>query len=236
MTLRSCSICRAVSGDLVGGKKIAILGSGICNGCQDALHRLEDIYRRDFERRTETKIELVIPWPAIKQFSWPPRGSVMLSGWAVDLREFAIALAGEHLVGGRRSYESWRSENLERIAALEAEKDQGDAKAKIGRDSELDELKRSLAKAEKRKGSTAEHPLFSLALERVGDWKVREKGQYLDITFSFRMLVDGFRGASKEKVERHFLLVSKEYAAAIDVIGERLRELEAKASASGFGA
>jgi hypothetical protein len=92
-----------------------------------------------------------------------------------------------------------------------------------------------LAKAEKRKGSTAEHPLFSLALERVGDWKVQEKGQYLDVTFSFRMLVDGFRGASKEKTEKHFLLVSKEYAATIDVIGERLRELEAKASASGSG-
>jgi hypothetical protein len=222
-SLRSCEICRSLEGDLVGDVKIALLDTGICNGCRESLDKLEQWYRTDFEGRTDQKFQQVIPWPAVKQFTWPPYSDVIVSGIAVDLREFAIGIGDEFLVSGKRSYESHRAEVTARIAELDKLIPTCDkADQKMIMEKEQDMAHRRLDAIEKRRRVTGERKLFTIGIEHMDGLKVKPQGHYLEVTFRFETVKDKFlTGGRKAVTESHRWLIHQEYAAAVDYIQKR---------------
>jgi hypothetical protein len=201
---------QSIEGDLVLNKKIAISDGGVCNGCLDEMARLIPLYRRDFENRTGVKVLLVIPWPAVKLFSWPPHAAV-LDGIDVRKKEFAIAITADYLLAGRRSFEGQKLEVAEALKEVESDPSLSNAY----REDEIETIRRHLEAIEKRRKVNNERQLFSIPLERMSAFTMESRGDFIAVSFMFRNLKDTLHRGRQEIKEKQILVISKEFEAAM---------------------
>jgi hypothetical protein len=227
--MKTCNICGKAEGEVaLSGTRIQINGNGVCNMCKREMVNLEEIYGADYGNRTGQKIQKVIPWPAFKEFTWPPHADVLVSGWELRTCEFAVALTEAGLVSGRRSILSYEDEAAKKLAdlsrAIEASNDY-EERTKLRRD--FDRLKRRLETVEELV-KAGEHPLFIIPFENVLDIKVVKEDDWLHVEFREKKMKGGFFGGKKETVKEHRWIISPLYDDVINTIVERVRKKNPK--------
>ena len=222
--MHSCTLCNKQEGEpTIKGVKIAIGEHGVCNVCSEELANLEKLYMADFEDRTGQKIDMAIPWPAIREFTWPPHSAVIVSGWELRSCEFAIGLAETSLISGRRSIRSFEEEAAKRMAQLskqiEASKSY-EERALLRRD--YDRFQRGFEKIEDL-ARAGERQLFIIPLANMQDFKSTKQDGWIAVEFRLRKQKTGFFGGRKDTLEKHRLLVSTHYMDFVKELEARVR-------------
>ncbi|MBC7108560.1 MAG: hypothetical protein H5T41_07225 [Methanomassiliicoccales archaeon] len=220
--MKACSICQMVEGYIApGGSKLVVEENGVCNVCKTELKKLEEIYKKDFENRTGQVVTKTIPWPAFKEFSWPPHSAVLVSGWELRSKEFAVGITDSAIVGGRRSMASFEEE----AAAQMRELAEAIEKAKsyeerflLRREYDLRRKKLDLIEKTMKAG---DRPLFILPLATIRNLRYDRKDSWLVVDFEKVEIKSGLFGSKKEKVEKHRWVISALYEDAIVLLKER---------------
>ncbi len=221
--MKLCNICRKAQGDLAGKDRIVVGERGVCNICSRELMVLEEMYRQDFLERTEQRFDVVIPWPAFKTFTWPPNALILVSGWAVNRREFAVGISCDYIVAGRRSIKGIEKEMIERIEDLKKRKEE--AKEEVDKrsiDREIEEWELRLKYLAKMK-SQGERRLVSIPLERAVVRKVEKKDDWIVFEFDHLELVEKILGGEREEVKKEQWVVSAAYEDALKKLEERVK-------------
>jgi hypothetical protein len=220
--MKVCSLCESGDREMVSGKTVVVEEDGICGACKEGLVRMENTYRRDFERRTEMKIEAVIPWPAVKQFSWPPYASVVVSGWGAVQVEFGIGIGETHLIAGRRSFQSWREEIVSMIVEKTDQTQGAGMEARITLESEIDMLRQKLDSINRRERGTRERPLFSMTVENLRNATMERQKGWIEVCFEAEELRPKMMKGKKVVTKKHMLLVSGHYEDVLSTLVRRI--------------
>jgi hypothetical protein len=223
--MKTCNLCGQVEGEItLDGSKIMVEGYGVCNKCRNEIASLGENYREDYENRTGQKIEKIIPWPAFKEFSWPPHADVLLSGWELKTCEFAIAMTETSLVSGRRSIASMEDDVTRRISelskAIEESKDYGE-RTKLRRD--FDRYKRKMEKVEDL-AKAGERKLFIISIDKIVGIETEKRGDWVHVSFKERKIKTGFFGGKKEITVPQRWIVTALYEDTINALVKRVRE------------
>jgi hypothetical protein len=222
--MRVCSLCESGDREMVSGKLVMVGEDNICGACKEGLVSMEKIYRRDFEQRTEMKIETVIPWPAIKQFTWPPNAAVVISGWGAVQVEFAIGIGDTHLIAGRRSFQSWREEVVSRIVE-KTEKAQGASlEERITLESDIDMLRRKLDSVNRRERGAKERPLFSMSIANLKNAAMERQKAHVEVSFEAEELKAKTLKGKKVVTKKHVLVISRYYEEALTALVSRIND------------
>lgn|GEM_PF-1844609 len=224
--LKTCSLCNSVMGDVVEGKRIRLTEQGICTVCLEELQKLEGKYRMDFEARTGREIKYVIPWPAFRDFTWPPYHAVITSGWQFHKHEFGMAFTDDTIFAGRRSIQSFEDDALATMAELHEQLEVADdpgERVRIRR--ELQKWQRRLDKVEEllRQG---ERPLFSIPMDIVRAVRRAETDEWIQIGMSIASIKTKFFGGKKEAMVEEYFVVSQIYRPAIDYLTDELKRFD----------
>ncbi|MDH7509279.1 MAG: hypothetical protein QHH00_07785 [Methanomassiliicoccales archaeon] len=205
-----------------GGQKLIIEESGVCNVCKSELKKLEEIYKKDFEKRTSQVMLRTIPWPAFKEFSWPPHSAVLVSGWELRSKEFAVGITDSAIIGGRRSIASLEEEIAAQIKVLaEAIERAESIEERLLLRKEYDLTRKKLDPLEK-KIRVGDRPLFILPLYTVRNFHFDQKDSWLFVGFEKIDIKSGLLRLNREKVERHRWVVSAIYRDAIVLLDKMI--------------
>jgi hypothetical protein len=222
--MKVCSLCETGDREMVSGKLVVVGEDNICGACKEGLLSMEKIYRKDFERRTEMKIETVIPWPAIKRFTWPPHAAVVISGWGAVTVEFAIGVGDTHLIAGRRSFQSWREEVVSKIVEATDKAQGASLEERITLESEIDMLRRKLDSVNRRERGAHERPLFSLPIANMRSAAMERQKEFIEVTFASEELKPKTLKGKKVVTTKHMLLISRYYEEALAALVRRINE------------
>ena len=214
--MKTCSICQMVEGYITtSGSKLIVEEEGVCNVCKIELKKLEEIYKKDFEKRTGQVVTKVIPWPAFKEFSWPPHSAVLVSGWELRRKEFAVGITDSAVVGGRRSMSSYEEEFAtqlrELVEAIEKSKSY-EQRFLLRREYDMKRKKLDLIERTMKAG---DRPLFILPLAIIRNLYYDQKDSWLVVNFEKVEIKTKPFGSKMEKVEKHRWVISALYEDAM---------------------
>ncbi len=221
----TCNLCKKVEGDVVRGKKIKLSDFAVCTVCSQELEKLEDLYRNDFGEKTGEEIKGVVPWPAFKEFSWPPYSAVIISGWEYHKHEFGMVFSDNFIISGRRSYQSMENKALDTMHSLSEElenTDDGREKMKLRR--ELKKCEKRLDKIEKLMAS-GERDIFTIPLEKITDLKEEVSPFWITIKLRYTRHKETFLGGKKKVTEQEYFIFSRIYEEVADFLVSRVKEL-----------
>jgi hypothetical protein len=231
--LKTCNLCNQAEGDVVHGRKIVIEEYGVCSICKDELVRLEEVYIQDYENRTGSKVEKVVPWPAFNGFSWPPYSDVIVSGWEFQKHEFGLAITENLLLAGRRSIQSYEQQAFDRMQELQqAIETTEDYREKIELRSELRTWQKRLEGIEKliRMG---ERRLPMISLELVTEMEGEFSEDWIKVKFTCRRVKSTFFNKKKEVRSKDFFKFSRLYEDAFECMADKVRKSGGKVIVSG---
>lgn len=222
--MRVCSLCESGDREMVSGKLVVVEDDNICGACKQGLVRLERIYKKDFESRTEMRLDGIIPWPAIKRFSWPQYAAVVTSGWGVVQVEFAIGIGDTHMIAGRRSFQSWREEVVSMIVEKTEKAQTAGLEERITLESDIDVLRKKLDRVNKRESGAKERPLFSLALDHLTNATMQRQKDWIELMFEAEEMRMGGLRSKKVVRTKHDLVISRYYEDVISAFVRRVND------------
>lgn len=221
----TCNLCKKVEGDVVNGRRIELTDFNVCTVCSQGLKKLDDLYKNDFRERAGEEIKGVIPWPAFKDFSWPPYGAVIVSGWEYHKHEFGMVFSDDFIVSGRRSYQSMENRTLDTMHQLSEDlenTEDGREKMKIRR--ELKKCEKRLDKIEKLMAS-GERDVFTIPLDKISDLKMEVSDYWVVVKIKYTRHKETFLRGKKKVTEQEYFIFSRLYEDVADFLVDRVKEL-----------
>ncbi|NYT16354.1 MAG: hypothetical protein GKC02_10440 [Methanomassiliicoccales archaeon] len=232
-TLRTCNLCNQVEGEFVHGRRIVIEEHGVCSICREELKRLEKIYVDDYELRTGSTVEMVVPWPAFKGFSWPPYSDVIISGWEYHKHEFGLGITDDFLLAGRRSIQSYEKYAFDRIQEIQNSMEAtDDYKEKIALRRELQKWQKNLDVVEKRM-RMGERRLPMISLDHVYEMVAEFSEDWVRVSLKFRRIKTTFFNRKKEISSSEFFKFSRIYEEAFDCMADKVKRKGGKVTITG---
>ena len=248
--LRQCIICGSVDGESKDGILVTLKrDDDVCNVCREMLPLLSEKYRIDFEQRLGQKVTDVVPYPLFKtpNFTFPPYSDVYKASSYMDKApvKFAVGLAEDCIVGGRRSHQSiaaeleQEAEDIEKTLEEGVPKDEAEVLKFRKRQIEtvLEKRKKMKKKVvnlefgykpdeeEKDEDMRFKHIRLHIIPYRDMDIpKVVGNGDWIKVYIPFRKLKVGFFGGKKWTMDKVYWLISKEARPFLEELTRRIRD------------
>ena len=248
-TLRKCIICGSVDGESKDGIVVRLGDDGMCNVCREMIPLLTEKYRVDFQQRLGQKVTDVIPYPFFKapHFNFPPYSEVYTASSYMDVTiRFAVGLAENCIVGGRRSHQSLLAgieqeiEDVNELLEKGVGPDEGEVlrfrrrqlefvleKHKNVTKKKIVNLKFGYNPDEEEEETKIKHvQLFTIPYRDMGKLTVTDKGDWLKVKISHRALKTGFFGGKKWMKDSIYWIISREARPFLNELEKRIENAE----------
>jgi hypothetical protein len=247
--LKECIICGSVDGESKDGVLVRLDGD-VCNVCREMIPKLAEKYRIDFQQRLGQKITDVVPYPLFKipHFTFPPYSEVYNASSYMDTSptRFAVGLAEDCLVGGRRSHQSIAAELEQEAEDIENKLEGGvpgdEEEILKFRKRQIESLLERRKKAKKKmvdmkfgyrpdeEDETDDRykhiRLFTIPYRDLDTPILKDRGDWIRVSIPYRKLDVGFFGGKKWKMDKVYWIISRTARPFLDELGRRIEDAD----------